>query len=317
MRGLADGRFHSGSELAATMGVGRGAVWKQIEHLRRCGLVVHAVRGRGYRLASPVEWLDAEQIGRWLGDTDPAPLPQVEVVPETDSTNSQLLGCLARGESAPRALLAEIQRAGRGRQGRRWHSPPGGSLALSVGWRFHRLTDPPAAASLVAGLAVAEALEETGVAIGLKWPNDLLAGGEKLGGILVEMRGDPTAACDMVVGVGLNLRLSEAARDTLDRPVTDLYRLAGEVPARNRLAGRILHRLARTLYRFGREGFSPFRGPWQQRDLLIGRQVRVETPAGDLAGVVLGVDEQGALLLESEGRRHRLVSAEVHLGEGW
>ena len=234
----------------------------------------------------------------------------VDVLPQCDSTNSLLLARGEAGAPSGTVVIAHRQTAGRGRRGRQWHSAPGDGLTLSLLWRF-----PASCAmgglSLAAGVAVAEALEASGVhGLALKWPNDLLKDGRKLGGILIEMV--PNARWAAVIGIGINRRLPE------DMPAGVWAQAAalGEQPPADTLVARLLGGLLHGLERFTQGGFPALRDAWLSRNAHADAPVRVLSDfAPPLEGRFCGVDDEGALILETEGRRRRVISGEVSLRE--
>ena len=304
----------SGQQLACELGLTRAAVWKQVERLRGLGLAVEAQAGAGYRLAAPFERLDTAAIQAALAQAASAPMPMPRVVWETDSTSSELLRAAGTGAPDLSTCLAEQQRSGRGRRGRSWRTPLGGGLALSLLKRFERGMASLAGLSLVAGVATCEALADAGVpGVGLKWPNDIVAGDAKLGGILVELGGDALGPCHAVIGIGLNLRVPDPVFAGIDQPCTDLARVAAVVPSRNALAAAVLARLAAALGRFDREGFAPFVPAFDALDVLKQRPVRV-TRAGTpdaRDGIALGVDARGALRVRFDDGERGIDSGEV------
>lgn len=311
---LAGGVALSGRELGARLGLTRAAIWKQVARLRELGLGVEARPGAGYRLAAAFERLDGAAIHAAL----PAALRVRTAPPATfwqlDSTSSELLRRAAAGAPDLACCLAEVQGAGRGRRGRAWRMPLGGGLALSLLKRFDRGMAGLAGLSLVVGIAACEALADAGIAgVGLKWPNDLVAADAKLGGILVELGGDALGPCHAVIGIGLNLRLDDAAIAAIDQPCTDLARLAGPAPSRNALAAGLLARLVPALERFDREGFAPFAPAFAALDVLRGREVRVlrAGAAGDAGGIACGVDARGALRVRFDDGERAIDSGEL------
>lgn len=307
---LADGRFHSGEDLGRALGVSRAAVWKQLARLRTAGVPLQAVRGRGYRLPEPLELLSAANIRGQLSAAARARLDRLDVLQETDSTSAWLRRHRAPGQTW--ACLAERQTAGRGRRGRAWVSPFAGNLYLSLGWRFEGGPAALGPLSLVAGAATAEAIEaETGVAVGLKWPNDLYIGDRKFGGLLVEMAGEPAGPCDIVLGVGINLHMPEAAARGIDQPWTDLGRHAATPPGRNRLAAAVLEALLQALPMAGDAGH--WLAAWRQRDCLRDRPVRVCEGERIREGIARGIDDQGALLLEEPQGLRPVAAGEVSI----
>jgi BirA family biotin operon repressor/biotin-[acetyl-CoA-carboxylase] ligase len=253
--------------------------------------------------------LDADAIRGALPAALRAQLARLAIAAETASTQADALaaGAPARGCAL---FLAEHQRNGVGRQGRGWQSPPAdASLPFSVGRRFARPLAAMAGLSLVAGIAVAEALDIDGVR--LKWPNDLVARGRKLGGILVNLRKRGADACEAVVGVGLNLRLPPEA--AIDQPWTDLSRLGAAPESRNLLVARLLARLLPALDQFESEGLAPFQARWQALDALAGKPVQVLDGTRIHLGESAGIGASGALRLrDGEGVRE-FAGGEVSL----
>jgi len=311
LKALADGRLRSGPEIAAALDIARTTVSHAMRELEAHGLAVHAVRGSGYRLAAPFDALDVAAIGSGLG-SQPVPI-QLEVMDECESTNAVLADRAAAGAPSGTAVVCELQRAGRGRRGAGWYSGLGTSLTLSVLWRFGRGTSL-SGLPLAIGVACARALEALGVSdAGLKWPNDIVRGDAKLGGILVEVAGDGDRSSAAVIGVGINVRLPDAAKRAIGRPVADL---GGGVasPSRNALAAGLLAEIAAAAAGFEREGFGAFRDEWLRRHAWQGRRVRVLAPSRrTVDGVAAGVADDGALIVETTRGPERFHSAEVSL----
>ncbi len=311
LRFLADGRNRSGEEIAAVLGLARAAVAQAICELEGQGLAVERPLGRGYRLAARFDALDAAAIRAALDAR--ASAIGLEVLDDCASTNAALAARAACGAPSGMALVCELQHAGRGRRGARWYSGLGTSLTLSLLWRFERDAAALGGLSLAAGVACVRALEALGVTgAALKWPNDVLLGGAKLGGVLGEVSSCERGAA-AVIGVGLNVRLPAAARQTLGRPVADLVD-AGAAPSRNALAGRVLSELAGAATVFARDGFSAFREDWLRRHAWQGQRVRLSVaPERTVEGVASGVAEDGALIVDTAGGPERFHSAEVSL----
>jgi BirA family biotin operon repressor/biotin-[acetyl-CoA-carboxylase] ligase len=303
---LADGGWHRGPVLSNALGVSRAAVWKQILLLRDAGLAIDSDRQRGYRLGRPIAMLSARRIASMLsGDID------LTVLQRTPSTSEALSG---DGFAHRRAVLAEWQLAGRGRRGRTWSAPPGGSLALSFAYCFDAGLPELGPLSLVAGVACADALDSCGVRdLGLKWPNDLIVDHAKLGGLLVELQGGVDGPCRVVIGVGINAWLAEAARAAIDQPVTDLVAAGLEATQRNEVAAALIVALDHACDRFQREGFAPFRAGWDRYDLLKGREVTIHEDRRTRTAVAEGVSDRGGLWVETGGERQELTAGEVTL----
>ncbi|HET7922037.1 MAG TPA: bifunctional biotin--[acetyl-CoA-carboxylase] ligase/biotin operon repressor BirA [Gammaproteobacteria bacterium] len=312
LRVLADGQFHSGEHLARQIGVSRSAVWKQVKALAGLGLEVFRVPGKGYRLAAPLELLDAARIRAGLAPAHRARLGALHVLHVVDSTSTWLA---AHAPVAPAACLAEMQTAGRGRRGRHWVSPFAANLYLSCVWQFEELPPGFTALGMAAAIAAARALHACGARnVAVKWPNDLVAGGAKLGGILVDVQGEPSGGLRAVIGVGINVRMPAQAAPGIDQPWTDLVsQLNGVVPGRNALAASLLDELFRALECFGAQGFAAFGDDWRALDQVAGRTVVLQQHDQRISGTALGVDRDGALLLETGGETRRFVSGDISL----
>jgi BirA family biotin operon repressor/biotin-[acetyl-CoA-carboxylase] ligase len=314
LRLLADGALHSGEELAAALSVSRTAVWKRLQQLGDFGIALEARAGSGYRLESPIELLDERAIRAQLPPAVAAVLRTLEVHETLGSTSDRLLAVRSLPPGRFDACLAEFQDAGRGRRGRRWVAPFASGLCLSLSWSYRDAPAMLGALSLAAGVACLRALGRFGIeGIGLKWPNDLVRGDAKLGGILIDLRGEAAGPAYVVVGIGLNLRLPRAAREALAAEGAQVLDLAavGVVPGRNALAAVLIAELHQALVEFGARGMAAFSEEWGQADALAGRPVTVLHGGEALEGVARGVDADGALLLEAAGTRRRIVSGEV------
>lgn len=307
---LADGQWHSGEVLAAAFGISRAALAKRIDRLQEWQLSVESRQGLGYRLSAPLERLDAQGLARAV------PGLRVSVQPVIDSTNTRLL--TADAAQDPQALLAELQTAGRGRRGRAWSSPFGANLYLSLAWSFAGWPPQLTALPLAVGVACARAIQAQGLQdLRLKWPNDLLVDGRKLGGILLEHRGEAGGGCRVVIGIGINVRMDdEHARDVTQPWINLDEALAarGQAPvSRNALAAALLRELHGIVHDYAATGFAPLTAAWNQLDLLRDRAVRVHLGDTVREGFARGIDEQGALIVECDGQRDHLHAGDVSL----
>jgi BirA family transcriptional regulator, biotin operon repressor / biotin---[acetyl-CoA-carboxylase] ligase len=303
----------SGTALAARLGVTRAAVWKQIEVLRTLGAPIEASAGSGYQLEHALELLDADRVRTELDATARARIDALDVHWQIDSTNSELLRRPLGRTRQVQICLAETQSAGRGRRGRIWQSPLGGNLYFSLSARFEQGMGTLAGLSLAVGVATVQALTDCGACgVGLKWPNDVLADGRKLAGILVELGGEFLGPCQAVIGIGINLRLTPALLARIDQPAIDLASLLdGAPPPRNRLAACLIARLIAALDRFVADGFAAFQSDYAHYDLLRDRDIRVLSAGNELDGVGAGVDQRGALVLRRGAALENYDSAEV------
>ncbi len=316
LRLLADARFHSGAALARELRATPAAVQLALRELERLGLKLVRARGRGYRLAEPYDCLDGAAVRAQLGAH--ARHFHVEVLDACASTNTLLLERARGGAPSGSAIACELQSAGRGRRGNSWQSGLGGSLTFSLLWRFARSVAGLSGLSLAAGVAAARALDSIGVAeVQLKWPNDLLHAGRKLGGILIEVHGNAPDSTAAVIGIGLNVRLQPTQRDSMTQAVTDLASISGQVPLRNRLLAATLIELAQMLEQFAAQGFAPLRQEWMGRHAHQGKPVTLSSGDGNtVTGRAAGVAEDGALLVETSRGMERFVSGELSLRAG-
>ncbi|MGQ0430064.1 MAG: biotin--[acetyl-CoA-carboxylase] ligase [Gammaproteobacteria bacterium] len=266
------------------------------------------------RREQPIEKLDEAAIRQALPQWPAGRLRRLEVLAEVDSTSNRLLAVADLPPGRFDACLAEYQSAGRGRRGRRWLAPFGSGLCLSVNWSYRESPAPLGALSLAAGVAVLRALARFGCAgLALKWPNDVLHGDRKLGGVLIDLRGERAGPAYVVAGVGINLRLPEAVRSAMPADgleATDLAALC-DPPPRNALAAALVGELAQMFEEFGARGMAAFADEWCAADALANRRVRVQSGGQALEGFARGVDRDGALLLESAGGQRRVLSGEV------
>ncbi|EKY3234043.1 bifunctional biotin--[acetyl-CoA-carboxylase] ligase/biotin operon repressor BirA [Cronobacter malonaticus] len=303
---LADGEFHSGEQLGEKLGMSRAAINKHIQTLRDWGIDVFTVPGKGYSLPGPIQLLNEAYIHSHIKNGS------VTVLPVIDSTNQYLLDRLSELDSGD-ACIAEYQQAGRGRRGRKWFSPFGANLYLSMYWR---LEQGPAAAiglSLVIGIVMAEVLHELGAdQVRVKWPNDLYLNDRKLAGILVELTGKTGDAAQIVIGAGINLAMRQVESDIVNQGWINLQE-AGIKVDRNELAIRLIEKLRASLREFEQEGLTPFLARWEKLDNFIHRQVKLIIGDREIYGISRGIDNQGALLLEQNGVIKPWVGGEISL----
>ena len=312
---LANGEFHSGEQLADKLGVSRSAIWKAVESLRELGATLHAVRNRGYRLRSGSDALDSTRIESLLAQAVRDHVRSVETAWTVDSTNTVLMARQNPPFGACDVLLAEYQTAGRGRRGRAWLAPPGGSICLSLGWAFQEVPQDLGALGLVIGVCALRALRDSGVEdASLKWPNDIVLEGKKLGGILIELRAESAGPASVVIGIGLNValgaRVLEAVGETGVSPI-DLVTAGLTQPSRNGIAAALISQVVRGLLVFEKEGLRPFAEEWRAADALRGRQIDVHTLEGVARGLARGIDLHGALVVETLQGVRRFVSGDV------
>lgn len=323
---LSDSQWHSGQAVAEQFNVSRAAIWKQIETLRNYGLTIEADRGKGYRMVDTIQLCDAQKIQSLLSDTF-----TIEVLKELsiDSTNTRALQLVQTAEQTlPFVLFADHQTAGRGRRGRKWLSPLGRSLYFSLAWQFDRSLAELSGLSLVVAIAIKETLEQQGITgVELKWPNDLLADAKKLAGVLIELQGEASGPCAVVIGVGVNLSLSELREppdDEITQPWIDLIQLSassdkkgGQVTNRaalldrNQLSADFINAIVTALSEFEEKGFSAFVERWRNADFLSNKSVEIEYGGQVIEGEYLGVLKDGSIQINSGDDVQNIFGGEI------
>ncbi len=317
---LADGAYHSGQALGDALGMSRAAVWKRLQSLAQYGIVVESIKGVGYRIPGGLSPLNAGHIRAGVSDLAQPYIGRLSCFELIDSTNEFLL---KEQSQSGDVCLAEQQSTGRGRRGRSWFSPYGKNLYMSVCWYFDQGVSVLDGLSLVVGVLLVESLAELGVSgVRLKWPNDLLVKAEgdntfvKLGGGLIEVGGDLTGDCKVVIGVGLNVAMSEAVpvgeREKITQPWGDLRR-EGYAGGRDELVAMFLSKLLPALNNYQEQGFSEYKSRWERVAAYRGESVSIHLQGRVESGVMLGVSESGALLIQKGGDIEVFNGGEVSL----
>lgn len=319
---LSDGQPHSGEVLGEALRVSRAAVWKQVQALQAEGVEIESVRGAGYCLVGGLSLLSEPLIRACLSESVGASdvsMLECEVLTDVDSTNEYVLKKIRAGEQGHGfACVAECQSAGRGRRGRVWQSPFGRNIYLSVGWRFSGGVAAMEGLSLAIGVAVCRSLRKLySLQAELKWPNDILVGGQKLGGVLLEIAGDLSGECFVVAGVGLNVAMPSSMAAGIDQPWVDLQRCVGVESAvmldRNALSASLLFELSSVLEGYEAVGFAAYAAEWESHCSHIGELVELRSHAKSEEGRMLGVDSSGALRLMVEGEERLFSGGELSL----
>ena len=305
---LADGQYHSGSDLGVRLGVSRTAVWKVINNLSDIHIDVLSVKGKGYCIEGGLDLLSADGIYEFL----PLALKKLcdlHLLLAVDSTNTWVMD--NRKVSKPYTFcLAELQKEGKGRRGRQWVSPFGKNICLSVGFDLPGGVEVLSGLSLVIGISVIRALNMLGVSSAkLKWPNDILIDGQKVAGILVELQGEATTGWRVTAGIGLNVAMNRSEGEGIDQPWVSLSKYVDF--SRDFIASALIESVVNVLEVYRREGFSVFVEEWQSSDLLRGKYVQIS--ASEIAGIALGVDASGALLLDTENGVKSVNAGEVSI----
>lgn len=310
---LCDGDYHSGASLGEALGVSRTAVWKQVKKLESLGLNLESIKGRGYRIPDGLDLLNKGCILKLLNPSVNETLGRVDVLTTVDSTNRVAMNCAQRGEQAY-LCVAEQQTAGRGRRGRVWQSPYGRNLYFSLTWAFQGGASVLEGLSLAIGVAVVKALRAVGVkGLGLKWPNDILYDNKKLAGILLEMTGDAEGPCNLVVGIGLNISMPCSEAQEIDQAWINLKDISPGLPTRNEVLARIVNELVPLLAEYESKGFLAYRESFLSLDEYKDKPVYIKQGSKVVIGFGAGVDETGALLMDTDRGREVFNGGEVSL----
>ncbi|MDR8526016.1 MULTISPECIES: bifunctional biotin--[acetyl-CoA-carboxylase] ligase/biotin operon repressor BirA [Shewanella] len=302
---LAAGSFVSGEALAALLGVSRTAVANHIAGLEEYGVDIYSVKGKGYRLNGPISLVDETKLKQQIAN-------RCFYFDEIPSTNAFILKHAEELVSGD-ICVAEYQSAGRGRRGRVWVSPYGCHLYFSMFWQFPQGMAQAMGLSLVVACSIVSVLKQLGVKdVGVKWPNDIYLENRKLAGVLIEMNGQTDSECNLVIGIGLNMAMSEQHAAMIDQPWSDLVG-QDAMPDKTELLVLLQKQLQRDLSVFQGSGLSAFSQRWRDADLFDGRQVKLLMGQEEVLGVCRGVDEQGAILLETDAGLQSFIGGEISL----
>ena len=307
LKTLSDGSFHSGESLGSVLGISRAAVSKHIKGIQQWGVDIFRVQGKGYQLAQPLCMLDVERIQQEV--TNP-----VELHPIIDSTNQYLLDRTESLESGT-VCLAEYQAQGRGRRGRKWVSPFGANLYLSMYWRLDAGMAAAMGLSLVVGVAIVEALEGLGIeGVKLKWPNDVYYQDKKLAGILVEMSGQTGGAANIVIGMGMNIAMKDRDAE-VDQPWVTLNEVMADdhVIDRNQFAIAFIQAWQQALRNYEQVGMQDFVKRWNSVDNFINRPVKLIIGQKTVTGISRGIDDHGGIVLETNQGMETYIGGEISL----
>ncbi|ABE53451.1 Biotin--acetyl-CoA-carboxylase ligase [Shewanella denitrificans OS217] len=302
---LSSDHFVSGEQLAQELAISRSAIQQQIEAMGEFGIDIYSVKGKGYKLATPICLLDETQLLQQLSN-------RCFYFNDIPSTNAFML---THGQELKSGdiCLAEYQSAGRGRRGRQWLSPYGHHIYASLYWRLEQGMPQAMGLSLVVACSIVTVLKQMGVSgLGLKWPNDIYLNDKKLAGILIELINSAEQACQLVIGFGINMSMSASQGELIDQPWSDLSTLES-MPDKTELVIAVHKQLKQDLKRFEAAGLKDFIDAWQADDIFMGREVSLLMAPNEVTGIYKGIDEQGAVLLQTAQGLQAFVGGEISL----
>lgn len=310
LRQLSHKDFLSGEAIAKRLGCSRATVNNAVQEAIAGGVPIHAVHGRGYRLARHLSWLECDSLAEHFSVSGMT----LRCLDQLVSTNAELMEWAQSGAPHRAVVTAEWQSQGRGRRGRTWHAGLGRGLMFSMLWRSGRPAAELSGLSLAVGAVLVEALQGLGLAgARVKWPNDILVDGAKLAGVLIELTGEMQGPSAAIIGVGINVDGGRELTEQVGQAVTDM-RQHIDVVDRNRLLQTLVLGLDAGLARFEAHGFAAFQDAWQACHAHQDRDVTMLPAQGEpIVGRARGVDENGALLLETSSGLQRFHSGEVSL----
>jgi BirA family biotin operon repressor/biotin-[acetyl-CoA-carboxylase] ligase len=304
--------YVSGEAISDKLGLTRAAVWKHVEALRSHGYRIDAVPARGYRLIEVPDKLTPLELRPLLNTHDVGQV--LHWYEEIGSTNDRARELAEEGAEHGEVVIAEAQTAGRGRRGRLWVSPARKNLYFSV---ILRPDLPPARApelTLVASVALCDALRQAGVQAGIKWPNDLLASERKIAGVLTELAAEADRVHWVVIGAGVNVNAREEDfPEELRGEATSVLLERGEPAPRALFAAACLTALEGWIDRHAEEGFAVVREAWRERSMTLGREVTVRTDGREIVGTAEDIDDAGALLVRGPAGLERILAGDVAL----
>ena len=311
---LSDGTTHSGTALARSLNISRAAVWKHIKALRTKGVTIKSDAGNGYRIPGGLQLLDDSAIKAEL-DTDILQITRLQILDTIPSTNNWLLDQLSTGLDSGTVCMAEHQTAGRGTKGRQWLSPYGANLYLSLYWNFDCGPMELSGLSLAIAAITSKTLAHAGAKeIKIKWPNDFYTPKGKLGGILIDMVAEMTGPSHAVIGMGLNIDMPAENHADINQTIACLRDTGvANTLNRNQLAARVISAMIEGCIQYSREGFAAFSEDWQSRDMVIGQQVRLTNGNRTVTGKACGVNDMGAIELQTESGQQTFSSGEITL----
>ncbi|HEX4045600.1 MAG TPA: bifunctional biotin--[acetyl-CoA-carboxylase] ligase/biotin operon repressor BirA [Gammaproteobacteria bacterium] len=302
---LNDQAYHDGTTIGEKLNVTRSAVWKMIKKLHAYGVQIESVKGKGYRLITPLKLLDRRSIRQQLTDK----IVKIEVFESIGSTNEYLKSYYT--DKATRICLAEQQEQGKARLQRNWYSPFGLNVYFSCLYHFQQDMSELAGLSLVVSLAVVKTLHGYGLpaSLAVKWPNDVVYLGQKLAGILIEVQAETHGVCHAIIGIGINVNIHQDANRQIDQPWTSLMNILDEYIDRNQLCATLANYLLQDLKRFEKLGLAAFMAEWQTVDLLTGQMVTLKCGEHLITGMAMGINAHGHLLLRLKNGKMQAFSS--------
>jgi len=302
---LNDGEYHDGTSIGDKLHMTRSAVWKTIKKLENYEIKLDSVKGKGYALLEPLLLLDVNKIKKHLE------YPRVDlcVFESVDSTNEYLK--TFKNNRSIKICLAEQQTKGKGRLNREWFSPFAKNIYMSCLYPFQKDVSELSGLSLVISLAIVKTLKHYGVSqkLSVKWPNDIVYENKKISGSLIEIQAETHGVCHAVIGMGVNVNMLNVERKQISQAWTSIQKILNKYVDRNELCASLINHLLEYLHLFESEGLAAFVDEWKQADCLTDQVISVTNINESVEGKVVGINEQGHLLLQMSGGKTRAFSS--------
>lgn len=302
---LNDGEYHDGTTIGDKLHMTRSAVWKTIKKLENYEIKLDSVKGKGYALLEPLLLLDIIKIKKNLENSR----VDLCVFESVDSTNEYLK--TFKNSRSIKICLAEQQTHGKGRLNREWFSPFAKNIYMSCLYPFQKDVSELSGLSLVMSLAVVKTLKNSGVSENLfvKWPNDIVYDNKKISGSLIEIQAETHGICHAVIGVGINVNMLNVERGRIPQAWTSMQKILNTYIDRNVLCASLINNLLDYLHRFETEGLSSFVDEWKNADCLTNQAITVSNINESIEGKVMGINEQGHLMLQLKNGKIRAFSS--------
>jgi len=312
---LDNNRHYSGQVLAERLNVTRATIHNCIVKIESLGISVERIRGLGYRLKQPLDLLNQTEIQSQLSPQLTAKLLDLHCLQEVDSTNRYAADLALPQVGEYSVVLAEMQTAGKGRRGRHWVSPYAANVYLSILWPLQRPLHKAGMLSPMLAISMLTALEALGVSgLSLKWPNDIYCHQQKLAGLLIECSGEISGGCKMVVGIGVNVLMSQSEGITIDQQWTDmLSHTQDRQYSRNEVSVKLINNVVSALVQFENNTFNDLVDTWSQWDIMKDKHVELHGVQSIQTGIARGIDNDGCLLLETSTGVERISAGDVSL----
>jgi BirA family biotin operon repressor/biotin-[acetyl-CoA-carboxylase] ligase len=309
-----DNEFLSGQKLSAELGVSRTAVWKHIEELRKEGYDIVAVARKGYKLLSIPDAITAKEILNNLStNIFGKDIFFHQVVTSTQKIATEMA---MSGAAEGTVIVAEEQTEGRGRLQRKWHTPSGNSVAMSIIIRPRILLNSTPHFTLLVAVSIVKAIKDISTLNPkIKWPNDILINGKKSVGILTELNAEADQINFLIVGIGINVNQSiDDLPEEIQNIATSLAIEAGKKFRRAELIRSILTNLEYFYEKYIKEGFTSIKDIWEKESCTIGEKIIAKTSLETIEGRAVGITNDGILMLEDkEGNIHNIISGDIFI----